>query len=54
MLPCIQNQNGLAVTASTRHVTLMNVGLGQDAAPWLKSRPGWSQESDSNGNMLLN
>ncbi|KQK78770.1 hypothetical protein AAES_110872 [Amazona aestiva] len=44
---------GLLVTASTVHVMLMNVGLGQDAAPWLGSCPGWSQESDSNGNDVL-
>lgn len=50
---CHAYRMDLLVTASTVHVTLMNVGLGQDAAPWLGSCPGWSQESDSNGNGVL-
>jgi len=44
---------GSLVTASTLRVTVMNAGPGQDAEPWLSSCPGWSQESNSNGNALL-
>lgn len=50
---CHAYRMGLLVTASTIHVTLMNVGLGQDTAPWLGSCPRWSRESDSNGNVML-
>lgn len=39
-------------TERALRVTVKNTGPGQDAAPWLSSCPGWSQESNSNGNAL--
>ena len=45
--------HGLAGDSQRRPRDTVNAGRGQDAAPWLGSCPGRSQESDSNGNVVL-